>query len=50
MSQEHADSLAAQQLGVPLTQIGNIVGRTGLWQREQGQLKRLSPQGYIHGS
>lgn len=50
MSQEHADSLAAQKLGVPLTQIGNIVGRTGLWQREQGQLKRLSPQGYIHGS
>ena len=50
MSQKHADSLAGQNMGAPLTQIGNIVGRTGLWQRQQGKLKRLSPQGYIHGS
>ncbi len=50
MSQKHADSLADQNMGAPLTQIGNIVGRTGLWQRQQGKLKRLSPQGYIHGS
>ena len=50
MGQKHADSLADQNMGAPLTQIGNIVGRTGLWQRQQGKLKRLSPQGYIHGS
>jgi thiamine-monophosphate kinase len=50
MSQKDADSLATENLGVPLTQIGNIVGRTGLWQRQQGKLKRLSPQGYMHGS
>ena len=37
------------ELSAPLTMIGNIVGRTGLWQREQGKLKRLSPQGYVHG-
>ena len=50
MKQEHADVLQQQQLEVPLTQIGNIVGRTGLWKREQGNLKRLSPQGYLHDS
>ena len=50
MSQKHADSLARRDMGAPLTQIGNIVGRTGLWQRQQGKLKRLSPQGYLHGS
>ncbi len=50
MSQSDADSLASQELGAPFTQIGNIVGRTGLWQRQQGKLKRLSPQGYIHES
>ena len=50
MSQKDADLLAGQELGTPLTQIGNIVGRTGLWQRQQGKLKRLSPQGYTHES
>lgn len=50
MSQQDADSLTNRELGTPLTQIGNIVGRTGLWQRQQGKLKRLSPQGYIHES
>ncbi len=50
MSQNDADILAGKELGTPLTQIGNIVGRTGLWQRQEGKLKRLSPQGYIHES
>ena len=50
MSQKDADSLVGQELDAPLTQIGNIVGRTGLWQRQQGKLKRLSPQGYVHES
>ena len=50
MSQKDADSLAGQELDTQLTQIGNIVGRTGLWQRQQGKMKRLSPQGYVHES
>lgn len=50
MSQADADSITVNTSDAPLTQIGNIVGRTGLWQRKQGKLKRLSPQGYTHGS
>ena len=50
MSQADADSITINTSDAPLTQIGNIVGRTGLWQRKQGKLKRLSPQGYTHGS
>ena len=50
MNQEDADKVIRLDLGVQLTQIGNIVGRTGLWKRQQGKLKRLSPQGYLHGS
>ena len=50
MSQKDADSLTGKDLGAPLTQIGHIVGRTGIWQIQQGKLKRLSPQGYLHGS
>lgn len=50
MSQADADHLKEIELDVPITQFGNVVGRTGLWKRQQGKLKRLSPQGYIHGS
>ncbi len=50
MSQTDADLALAADLDVPLTQIGNAVGRTGLWKRNQGKLRRLSPQGYIHGA
>jgi thiamine-monophosphate kinase len=48
MSQADADRVLAMNLAVPLTQIGSTTGRTGLWQRETGSLKRLSPQGYVH--
>jgi thiamine-monophosphate kinase len=48
MSQEDADRITNQVLPVPLTQIGNMVGRTGLWKRQPGKMKRLSPQGYVH--
>ncbi len=48
MSQEDADRICAQTPGVYLTQIGNVVGRTGLWKRQKGKLERLSPQGYVH--
>ena len=48
MSQADADSLLGQDLGVEITQIGNVVGRTGLWKRNAGKFTRLSPQGYLH--
>ncbi|NND98362.1 MAG: thiamine-monophosphate kinase [Pirellulaceae bacterium] len=48
MSQSDADKILAMELGVELTQIGNIVGRTGLWKRTTGKFVRLSPQGYLH--
>lgn len=49
MSSEQADRAAKADLGVPLTRIGEIVGRTGMWKRVQGKLERLMPQGYVHG-
>ena len=49
MSQEDADKVQEMDFGVELTQIGNIVGRTGLWKRNQGKFLRLSPQGFMHG-
>ncbi len=48
MSQQDADRVCREELCVPLTQIGNCVGRTGLWQRMSGKMQRLSPQGYLH--
>ncbi|QDT58748.1 Thiamine-monophosphate kinase [Stieleria bergensis] len=41
--------LAAAELPAPLTPIGKVIGRTGLWMMEDGKHVRLSPQGYIHG-
>jgi thiamine-monophosphate kinase len=49
-SQADADSLLDEPLATPLTQIGNIVGRTGLWKRTRGRFERLPPQGYIHSA
>jgi thiamine-monophosphate kinase len=48
LSQAEADKLSETDLGVELTQIGNIVGRTGLWKRTDSKFVRLSPQGYLH--
>lgn len=49
MSQEDADKICGDEsISVPLTQIGNVVGRTGLWKRLSGKMQRLSPQGYTH--
>lgn len=50
MSQADAETAIAGSDPVSLTQIGKIVGRTGLWNDVGGKLQRLSPQGYIHGS
>lgn len=49
MSQADAETAIADSGSTPLTQIGTIVGRTGLWNDVGGKLQRLSPQGYIHG-
>ena len=50
MSQEDADRITDEALGVQLTQIGNIVGRTGLWKRAGGKFERMPPQGYVHST
>ncbi len=44
-----AERLLAADLPAPLTAIGKIVGRTGLWKIHEGKYLRLSPQGYLHG-
>ena len=48
MSQDDAERVSGENFGVPITQIGSIVGRTGLWIRQTGKMQRLSPQGYEH--
>jgi thiamine-monophosphate kinase len=49
MSQADADRVCGADVReVPLTQIGHVVGRTGLWKRSAGKLHRMSPQGYQH--
>ena len=50
MSQADADKLQASELDCPLTQIGKLTSRTGLWKLENGLHERLAPQGYVHGS
>jgi len=40
--------LLESELPAPLTAIGTIVGRTGLWKKDDGRMVRLSPQGYVH--
>lgn len=36
--------------GIPLTQIGKIVSRTGLWAKDKRGVRQLPPNGYVHGS
>ncbi len=48
MSQSDADRLLAEHHECELTQVGKIIGRTGLWRRDGSKLIRLSPQGYVH--
>jgi thiamine-monophosphate kinase len=45
---ESADQFPSQALGIPLTRIGTIVGRTGLWTKEKSGVKQLPPKGYVH--
>ncbi len=50
MSQHDADRLSQSHSDLGLTQIGNMVGRTGLWKKNDRKLERLPPQGYTHNS
>lgn len=50
MTQTDADRLQSEHRDLGLTQIGTIVGRTGLWKKDRGKLQRLPPQGYLHSS
>ena len=50
LPQDQTDHLLTERADLGLTQIGKIVGRTGLWKRARGKLQRLPPQGYVHGS
>ncbi|QDS95487.1 Thiamine-monophosphate kinase [Roseimaritima multifibrata] len=44
-----AEAALPEDVRVPLTKIGTLTGRTGLWMQKTGKLERLSPSGYIHG-
>ncbi len=48
MSPEDADKIETIRLECPLTRIGELTSRTGLWKREDGRHIRLPPQGYEH--
>ncbi|TWU04431.1 thiamine-phosphate kinase [Stieleria varia] len=48
VSEADASKIAAIDLGVPLTRIGTMVGRTGLWKRVDSKFERLAPQGHSH--
>ena len=42
------DQLPESIDGVPLTQIGTFVTRTGLWSRSKGRIEQFAPRGYVH--
>ena len=46
---EKVNRMPAEIDGVPLTRIGEMVGRTGLWSKEKSGVKQLPPRGYVHG-
>lgn len=48
VSPNDAEALLATELPAPLTAIGTLVGRTGIWKKTGGKFIRLSPQGYQH--
>jgi thiamine monophosphate kinase len=40
--------LPREVAGIPLTQIGTFVSRTGLWARNKRGLVQLPARGYVH--
>ena len=47
---EKIGSVPSEIDGVPLTRIGKIVSRTGLWAKDKRGVRQLPPNGYVHGS
>ncbi len=45
---EFSEMVAAKP-NMSLHRIGTFIGRTGLWSRTAGDMKRLSPSGFVHG-
>ncbi|QDS87029.1 Thiamine-monophosphate kinase [Rosistilla ulvae] len=48
-SADQAAEILNADLGVPLTAIGTMTSRTGLWSKLPNKLIRLSPRGFVHG-
>jgi thiamine-monophosphate kinase len=48
--QDKIASIPSELDGVPLTRIGKIVSRTGLWAKDKRGVRQLPPNGYVHGS
>ncbi|MCC9602548.1 thiamine-phosphate kinase [Stieleria sp. JC731] len=48
VSPDDAERLLATDLPAPLTAVGKIIGRTGLWKMQSGKYIRMAPQGYQH--
>lgn len=50
VSSEDAEVIEKTDWGVPVTRVGKVVGRTGLWKRvETSKFERVFPQGFVHG-
>lgn len=50
MNQGDAKKVESMDLPVPMSRIGTLTSRTGLWQVENGRHTRLAPQGFVHQS
>ncbi|ELP35138.1 thiamine-phosphate kinase [Rhodopirellula baltica] len=47
---EEAAIIESTDWGVPVTRVGKVVGRTGLWKRvATSKFERVFPQGFVHG-
>jgi thiamine-monophosphate kinase len=50
VSSEEASIVESTDWGVPVTRVGKVVGRTGLWKRvATSKFERVFPQGFVHG-
>ncbi|MCR9211690.1 MAG: thiamine-phosphate kinase [bacterium] len=50
VASEEAAIIESTDWGVPVTRVGKVVGRTGLWKRvATSKFERVFPQGFVHG-
>lgn len=50
VSQDDASVVESIDWGIPVTRVGKVVGRTGLWKRvATSKFERVFPQGFVHG-